>query len=244
MFNFSNTSAFGATSTPAKRKSDVVIASNWVMFVMGILSFNELHSSFQWICLNLNLSIRCGDNHGKHWLRCATKFWSNFSLWIDWWILTLFFHTMRELINSSWIIGFGTPAVSSAPSFGGFGTTAMAASAAPTGFSFAQPATAQPSGLGTFGQSAPPSTGFGLGSAFGNAPATLTTSGSCEIKSISNWFSIGYVCSSRASIWWVRHWIGIRRDKYGNNICIFIQYAGVWCPNGRRTIGVRWLWFM
>lgn len=73
--------------------------------------------------------------------------------------------------------GFGAPAVSSAPSFGGFGTTPTAATTSSTGFSFAQPTMAQPTGLGSFGQSAAPTTGFGLGSAFGNTAPAPTTSG-------------------------------------------------------------------
>lgn len=61
--------------------------------------------------------------------------------------------------------------MSVAPAFGGFGTPAAAATTASTGFSFAQPATAQPTGLGSFGQSA---------LTFGVTPAAPTTSGQCE----------------------------------------------------------------
>lgn len=71
------------------------------------------------------------------------------------------------------LIGFGTSAVPSAPAFGGFGTTATAATTAPPGFSFANSATAgQPAGLGTFGQPAAPTAGFGSFGSTSMAPAT------------------------------------------------------------------------
>lgn len=41
----------------------------------------------------------------------------------------------------------------------------------------------------------------------------------------------------------IRYWFRIRVDEYGHNVCIFIQYAGIWCEYNVCTVCVWWFRF-